>query len=290
MTTRTDYRFSILQYRQDPAAGETLNIGVLFFCPARLILNLRIDPHVKRLSQAFAGFDAEGYRRSVASMEKSVQEFAAQISSSEDQLPLSKMVSTIDEITPKILTDTGMAYAFGPEMFGVTHCPNEEADILFRRFVSSRFTSGEPRKRREDEDVWKSFHKSLVERNLSNLLQERTVELDGDMDYKFHRALGTQVALEPVSFDYSDRRHIRERVTGLLGLGQLLASKRNEIEQIFFLVGPPVDPQMLSSYEAILTTLGKFAAAHRIFTENEVEALAEEIEKISKGEQPNPSM
>ncbi|MCX6365180.1 MAG: DUF3037 domain-containing protein [Armatimonadetes bacterium] len=283
---RVSYRYSVLRYQNDPAMGEALNIGVIFYCPDHNHLEVRISSRFKRLSDTFEGFDQEGYRRTVSLLERGVERLAAQIKTeSAPSLIPPKMAAGLDEITGQLLPDTGLAYRFGPEMCGITRKPETEIEQLYEQFVTSRYSGDGQRKRREDSEVWNVFQEALRRRNLSHLVQERTIPLEDDLDYKFQHSLtlseGTgkvrRAVLESVSFDYADKRNIRERVTEMLGLGQMLLGKEEEVGEVIFLVGPPQNPAMRSSYESGLKMLSHFQLPHKIFRENEVEQMADEV-------------
>ncbi len=61
--TELEYSYTILKYRHDAAAGEVLNIGVVLFSPTTGQVGVQFDPRYGRLSQTFAHFDGDLYKR-----------------------------------------------------------------------------------------------------------------------------------------------------------------------------------------------------------------------------------
>jgi hypothetical protein len=281
---RIAYRYSILKYLHDPAAGESLNIGVLFYCPQMNLLRLKVGYQTKRLSEAFGAFDLDGYRRTISGMEHAAELVADEIATSSSRLPMTvpPPPESIEEVLPRILFDKGMAYAFGPELYGVCRNPETEVEQLYERYVLSRYTEDGPRKRRVDNDVWNRFRESLFRENIAHLVTERVIRLEDDFEYKFSHSLGRKAVFEPISFDYADRRMITERVTEVLGLGQLMQAKREEVGKVYFLVGPPTDEKLLKSYESALKLLRSFVLHHEIVTEDRSEDVAEEVREIAE--------
>ena len=66
--THQPYSYVVLRYVPDQGAGESLNIGVVVYSEASGFLSARIDHHYERLSQAFARFEGQSYRRAVANL------------------------------------------------------------------------------------------------------------------------------------------------------------------------------------------------------------------------------
>ena len=59
------YSYCVIRYLHDPATGEMLNIGVILCAPSSKFVVARVGYRYERLSEAFANFDGDHYRRTL---------------------------------------------------------------------------------------------------------------------------------------------------------------------------------------------------------------------------------
>ena len=131
--TRLPYTYSIVGYVHDPAAGETLNVGVLLYAPSARYFGFRLEPRFKRLSEAFANFDGAQYRRTLRQFEQAV---TCLWDSLTDGLPgMFDLPADLGALASKIWPDLEMSFRFGPTLAGVTDDARQALESVFQRMV-----------------------------------------------------------------------------------------------------------------------------------------------------------
>jgi hypothetical protein len=121
------YAYSVLTYTHDPVAAETLNCGLIFYCPEAKILKFIPSSDTKRLESAFPGFDPHHHNRVL-------HEIEAQINSHQAKAEW-KHPKDLSPILDAILTDPGLSYNATPIRLGLTKRPQDAAFELTQRFL-----------------------------------------------------------------------------------------------------------------------------------------------------------
>jgi len=271
------FSYVVLQYSHDPAAGESLNIGVVLFCPARNYINLRFEHRYERLSSAFSNFRGDHYRHTLQRFEKAVKaesylQNAAQISL------MRREETTLHSFVSGAWPETDLSFRFSQVRSGITDNPPRELELTFDRFVASQ-CHREKYERRNDADVWTVYRKSLL--NASVQVEPTTIKTP-EFDYRFERAFrnGRWHILEPVSLDYAKADQLRERATSVLGLGSALA-RNSDIAKVYLLLGRPSDSGHASAYAKAKSLMDRMPLDHELVEEESAEQFAHRVAMIA---------
>ena len=130
--TTTPYTYSVIRYRHDPAAGETLNIGVILCAPEAMFFDVCFEYHYERLSEPFANFDGEHYRQTL-------RRFTTVLDDLRDRLSPSVLFELVDPATDAagvgrmIWPDRDLSFQLGPVLAGISDDPRGALDVLFHR-------------------------------------------------------------------------------------------------------------------------------------------------------------
>lgn len=289
------FHYCVLRYAHDPAAGEALNIGVVFYSPQARLLDAEIMQRYRRLSDAFSGFDGEQYKRSVNWFLDSIKGRQAMLEkmTAPDILHLEDLPHDARSVALSIWGDTGMSLQVGPNLVGVTDNPAAELQHLYDRFVADQYDDYR-RPKRSDREVWQVYQEALRRENVSVYLQPQTFHVE-DFDYKFDHTFknGAWHVLHPASMDYADKSGMRDRVDKLLGEAQVLERSRVDIGKVYLLLGKPSNPEHLPSYYRAVKLLDEgLAIKHELVEEEEAnefgKRLRAEMEKFGIMRLPTP--
>lgn len=288
MTDLLPYQYCVLRYAHDPAAGECLNVGVVLYAPDQGLLRYKLNSRYRRLSDAFAGFDPDAYRKAVGVFESVMAGRQRQLAweGAPESLPLFDPPRDVREIALGVWPDPDLSYQVGPAMGGVTDAFEEEIDALYYRFVESQF-DGQRRSKRDDKDVWTVYLEALRREEISTVFAPKVFTLE-EFEYSFehaYRAADGWHVLQPVSMDYAERFGIRDRVERLLGESQVLDNAQVGC-RLYLLLGSPTDPSHHAAYRTAKRQLGTMRLKHEIYEEDESDALAQALKRVVEGSRP----
>jgi hypothetical protein len=260
----------------DPVADECLNIGVVEFSqtPEGVFFDSRFEQRYGRLSEAFAGFDGENFRRFVSRVQRHIDLLSTKLNKS---LLFHTDAPTLEKLLNEIVPDPGMSFRYGAVCAGTTDDPSAELGHLFFRFITSQYERGEITNR-NDEAVWNTFKVPLRAHQVLDKLVEKTFKAD-DFEYTFPRAFknGKWHILESASFDYVRADQVKQKATHYLGIGSAL-SQNPEIGKIFLLLGKPSREEHLVQYERAKRLLSEhLQIEHELIEEQDAEALAADV-------------
>ena len=269
------YEYCVVRYSHDPAAGESLNLGVVLYSRDAAFLQARLQTRYARLSAAFPAFDGEQHVKVLDRLERGIESGRGQVAQATDPdaLPLLDVPESLSSIVNPLWEDQGLSYRLGPSLCGASDDLEDALNALFDRFVLSQ---SEPPKRikREDRDVWNgTYHEALRRRHVTDYLEEHTFQI-GDFDYTFKN--GTWHALKPVTLDYAEKSGIRERVDRVLGEAKALSTRR-DLGMLYLLLGKPTDQEHMAAYQNARKLLDSVDIAHRIVEEDQAEQFGEEL-------------
>src|SRR5690348_18136916 len=112
------YSYRIVRYVHDPAAGETLNVGVVLYAPSMRFLNAIVHTHYERLSKTFSNFQGDDYRHALRRFELAVDRFREQ--ELDDSLLVKNVAESLSGITARIWPDENLSFRLGPVLSGIT--------------------------------------------------------------------------------------------------------------------------------------------------------------------------
>jgi hypothetical protein len=278
-----EYTYSVIRYRHDPSVGEMLNVGVALYSRETGQVGLMYDWRYKRLSEAFAGFDGEHYRRVMQRFEAGLVSIGNRLQGNLFELLERERYKDIVAVARTVWPDQGLSYQVGPSLTGLSDDLDAELEDLFDRFVLSQYEKEERRHRRDDKAVWDEFKKALSPRGITKVLQP--VKL-GKNEVEFRYAFKNERwhVLEPISLDYIDPYEIKKRAFHTLGEAYALKDEE-ELGAYYVLLGRPHDEQGLKRYAQALQLLSDMPVRHRIIEDVDAEAFAIELhrEMVSHG-------
>ena len=269
------YTFTVIRYVHDRAAGEALNIGVVVVAPEIPFMAVRVEQRFERLSRAFAGFDGEVYRQTVARFSESIN----QLKPKANELPnLRELPRDAPELIRLIWPDLDLSFTTGPLLAGITTQPLDElADSLFARMVSSQAPGRGEGERRSDEEVWAKYQGPLRRVNVSHHLAPK-IFAGPDFQIKFEHAFQNTKwrAVQPVTMDFVRAESLQEKATKWLGNASALEG-HPQLGMLYILLGEPRTESHRTAYVKAKNLLNKMKVRHEIVEEREAEAFANEL-------------
>lgn len=275
--TDIEYSYTILKYRHDAAAGEVLNVGVVLFSPSTGQVGLQFDPRYGRLSQTFAHFDGELYKRVLERLSVAVNSLATPMRGNLFELDARSKFEDAGGLVRAAWPDQGLSYFSGPVCFGVTNDLGLELKNLFDLFVLSQFDRRDSTERFNDEQLWDTFKRVLSPRGILNILKPVTL---GPAEVEFEHAYKNERwhVFEPLSLDYVDGAGMKKRAYELAGKA---ASVRelDDMGTFTILLGRPkrvdADRQFLSARRILADAPGSV----KIVEESEAESFASDLQR-----------
>ncbi len=275
--SRRQYTYSILRYIHDPAVGEVMNVGVVIYSPDAAFLDAALLFHHQRLSDAFAGFDGDGYR-------KSLRSFAESIASLREEL-FSSLLASKDRpadaslLVERIWPDRQLSFVAGHSLTGMSDNFPATLRQLYDRFVTSQYDRIRD-EWRTDEEVWESFRKRFQGTIVTKALRPVKVQTKnlsasfaGFKNERWH-------LFQPISLDFARESSIKRKAKELIGeFVELADSPDVQSGKIYLLLGSPSHPQFQKAYESAKQMLMKIPVDYKLVEERDAEAFAVEISK-----------
>ncbi|MCW5943272.1 MAG: DUF3037 domain-containing protein [Fimbriimonadaceae bacterium] len=134
-----EYSYTILKYRPDAVAGEVMNIGVALFCRETGQVGVLFDHRYRRLSQAFARFDGEAYKRVLGGLTSALERLGGTMAGNLFELEERGRFSDVSALLRAAWPDQGLSYFTGSVSGGFTTDLDRELNELYDRFVMSQF-------------------------------------------------------------------------------------------------------------------------------------------------------
>lgn len=272
---RNTYTYSVVKYIHDAGVGESLNVGVVLYAPAAQFIGAKFEFRFERLSNAFAHFDGEHYKRTLTQISTALDQISDR-NATAILLPVQTW-QDVSGVISEVIPDEGMSFQIGPVLAGIADDPVVALDEIFQRMISSQYEF-QKNERRTDDEIWANvYHKPLANHKVSNKLRtwKPTIE---DFELKFDHAFKNEKwhVLEPVSLDYVRADSIQSRATKLLGIGTALQG-HNEVGTLYLLLGKPRSEDNLKNYVKAKNLLRKMPIKHKLIEEDEAESFADEL-------------
>lgn len=272
--SKTSYTYAVIRYVHDPAAGESLNIGVVLWAPATRFLGARLEVRYERLSNTFAGFDGDHYKRALGHFESSLaslhQEFTDSLF-----LPINSL-QNVQQVMALVWPDEDLSFRIGPMLAGIGEDPELALDEIFHRFVESQYPQHK-RDKRSDEEVWSVFNRPLIRTRVSRRLAPKVISTD-EFSLKFDHSFknGRWHVLEPVSMDYARPESLQKKATAWLGNATAIEG-HPELATLYLLLGKPQKEEHKVAYNKAKNLLRKMPIEHVLVEEDEAEEFAKHI-------------
>ena len=265
------YTYSVVRYVHDPAAAEVLNVGILFYAPKIRFFGFKLEPRFKRLSETFAGFDGDQYRRTLRQFEQALTHLWENLAGG---LPdMFDLPEDVGLLASQVWSDTDLSFQMGPTLAGVTDDPEHALEELFARMVLNQYERPMAMNL-NDEDIWAKYAAPLPP-VVKHTLQEKVLTTQ-DYNLKFPHAFknGQWHLLQPIALDYSHATYTQEKASRWLGCATLLRDNP-EVAKLYLLLGEPRQESNRQAYIRAKNILHKISGPHQIIEENEAADFAE---------------
>lgn len=272
MKEKIAYSYTVLRYVHDTTTGEFLNVGVVLCAPQSRYTNAMCRQTYGRLSKAFPGMSGDHFRSLMKYIQARIEELGDRFNG---ELPLSDSKTALD-FAQSILPKDDSSLQWSPLGSGLTDDPSRTLEQLFGRLVS-RYDDKPQREGRNDQDVWRSFKRTLEERQVLHHFQPKKIAVqDDEIEFEYAWENGVWHCLEPVSFDLVESDSIKDKAHRWLG--QMMSVQNAEDRfKLYLLVGQPREDSLRPAFDNAMSILRKIPGDREIFLEQDAAKLAEVI-------------
>jgi hypothetical protein len=267
--THRPYSYVVLRYVPDPGAGEGLNVGVVLYSEGERHFAHRIDSRYERLSSAFAQFDGQAFRRTVANLKHAFRDAERSFAGA----PLFSGDRSLSDWLKTILPDGGSLHFTSPR-HGLSSDLAEEVNALYDRMVESQKARTDDLPRRDDAQVWRDYQKLLNPR-VVNALQPKsfTTQL---VTVEFEHAVknGAWHVIQPLSMDFRQAEGIQRKASQWAGTAMGLVGVP-DLGTVFFLLGEPHAHRQ--AYDRAKALLDRVPVKHEIVEERDADRLNQRL-------------
>lgn len=276
--SRFEFSYAVIRYRRDVASGEALNVGIVAYAPECGQVFVHLCPRYSRLSDAFAGFDGEMHRSVMARLKTGLTAVARPLSEGLYQLEERERFPDVEALLRAVWPDQGLAYWGAPALFGVAEDLDAEGMRLYDRFVSSQSEHPENEPRRDEAAVWDDFARVLTARGVRRDILAPKAFGPAQVEFEHAYKNGKWHVIEPVSLDYLNPGHIKERA--ILTFGKVAAvSREEELGSVTVLVGRPRRIEADRRYHEAMRLLTDLPGGlTRVVEEDNIESFAAQVE------------
>jgi hypothetical protein len=254
-----------------------MNVGVLLYSPEASFVDVQFLFQYQRLSDAFAGFDGDGYRRSLRAFIEALAAMHDRLFSS--LIRTSEMPPDAKAVIERIWPDRQLSLVAGPPMTGASDDFPATLAQLFDRFVLSQYHRARD-ERRSDDEVWQVFRErlkgTLVPSALTPVkIQTNNLSVDflGFKNERWH-------LFQPISLDFVREASIKRKAKEFIGEFVELADNVDVLTgKIYLLLGSPTHPAFQEAYESAKQMLRKIPVDHQMIEESQAEAFAIEMDE-----------
>jgi Protein of unknown function (DUF3037). len=278
---RFQYTYSIVRYVHDPAAGEILNVGVILCAPALSFIGAQFDYHYERLSETFANFDGDHYKRALRRFEDAIEKISAR--SGDTLFKLKDVPQDAASLAAILWPDKDLSFQIGPVLAGVSDRPVKMLETLFDRMVTSQYTRRTNEKRTDDE-IWKIYQRPLTRQRVSRVLQPKKITTD-KVELKFEHTFKNEHLniLQPLSFDLVKKESMQRKAAQWLGVAMAI-KEAPDVGKLYLLLGEPKADSSAhrTAYAKAKKLLDEIPIKHELIEEGQAEGFATELAKYMK--------
>lgn len=270
--SRRSFSFCVLRYVHDPVAAESMNVGVVVYSAEAKFLDTALMYSYRRLSEAFAGFDAEGYRRALRSLHEQVARIRDEMFS--PNLSPANFPPDAVSVMRSLWPDQQLGLRIGDASSGFSEDLTVTTHQLFDRFIDSQY-SRSYEERRTDEQVWQSYAEKLRGTALPKVLQpvsfsteNLSAEFMGFKNERWH-------LMQPISLDYARESSIARKAKEFLGeFVELADNEEVRKGRLYLLLGAPTHANYQNAYRHAKDMLKKIPFDASIIEEADAAAFA----------------
>lgn len=279
---KTPYTYSVLRYVHDITTGEFVNVGVVLYSREARYASALCRSTFGRLSKTFPGMDGDAFKSQMRFVQSRIEEIGDGL---KKELPLNGYPPSVTDVAHAVLPPDDSSLQWSPPGSGLAENLSESLEMLFDRLVT-RYDEHPQQERRNDEDVWRKYRRSLESRHVLKHLQPKKISVqDDEVEFQYAWKNGVWHCLEAVSFDLSSADSIREKAHKWLG--QLLSVKdARESFKVYILLGEPQQEFLRPAFEKAVSILHRLPVDNEVIREENAvkfsEQFAQEIESHEK--------
>ncbi len=267
----------VVRYVHDARVGEFLNIGVVVWVPGAPFAGVRFLEGWRRVSAAFPGADLPLLRRLASAFERRAAEWHAQATSQQELGPRRGVLALVQDVVH--VDDSSLQLS--PVVAGLTADPLRTLGELFELYVAAG-RSDEPRRAREDADVWRSVAQHLKDPALVRKVASPVVVRSAHLEQRFEQSWrnGRLNVAQAISLDQVEARGIREKALLWRAKIETLEPEQQDLGVVLVLGMPGADsaPDLRTAANDGLAILTEgLSRQAEVFTEQEAERLARRI-------------
>ncbi|MGX6570184.1 DUF3037 domain-containing protein [Cupriavidus necator] len=273
MTNRKPYSYSILKYVHDVATGEFANVGVALYCHENGFFFFDCRRTLGRLAEIFPDIRASRFKSLLSPISKRFSQIREEYQS---KLDLNVQARSLEEILGSVLPKDDSALVWSEVATGRSFDLEKTARTIYARYVT-KYDKPRKHQRRSDEDVWRSFRRSLENRNVLRYFDEKVIHGRSD-DVKFELAWknGVWHCVEPVSFDLAAADSIREKAHKCAG--QILGvSDSADKFKLYLVLGKPAGEDLSEAFDKAVGILKHIPVPTEIYLEENQDQLADKL-------------
>jgi hypothetical protein len=265
------YTFTVLRYVHDIVTGEFANVGVVLHSSSANRLRAKVRTTYGRITKVFPGIDGEVLKRELGFIERAILRADKEF----DDLFGDAQGNALS-LAEKVLQRDHSSFQWSELGSGVTSDLNAELDELFERFVLSNDERTHP-KARTDEEVWRSFSRSLDQRRiLSRLQPKEIVSTTDNVTFQHAWKNGVWNCLVPLSLDVVDPQTFRDKALRTVGQAHALLTA-NERFKLYLLVGEPKQVDSNKYFTRALKILESIPGESEIYLERNADEFSDRL-------------
>jgi hypothetical protein len=274
--SRRPYSYSVLRYVHDIVTGEFVNVGIVFFAPAKdgdaPILLTEFKDRIQRLRNLFPDIDRSAFVSAIESLRRASKPIAKQVAG---ELLFSS--GNARDVAVRMLPHDGSSLQWSEIGTGVAKDVDKEFHRIANRMLSryDRHTHS----RRTDDEVWRPVRQALIERRIPIEFEPKVIRGTVDAIEFTHSWKNGQIhAYEPLSFDLAEAESIKDKARKWMGHLSSVNIGASDQFKAYFIAGKPSDPALLPAYETALEILRAAPSSPDVYEEEKIDELVNVIE------------
>src|SRR5436190_4655411 len=154
---KTPYTYSVLRYVHDTTTGEFVNVGVALYSREARYASALCRSTYGRISKTFPGMDGDVFKSLMRHVQSRVEELGAGL---ESELAFDGLPASVLEIAHLVVPADDSSLQWSAAGSGLSENLSQTLESLFNRLVT-RYDERPQQERRNDEEVWRKYRKSL---------------------------------------------------------------------------------------------------------------------------------
>ena len=269
------YTYTVLRYVHDTGTGEFANVGVVLSAPSAQFADAILRPTYGRLSRMFPGMDGDHFRQVIRHLQSRFEEISGRV---REEMELGQKPVDARSLAYSVIAPDDSSFQWSPMGSGLSADLPATLESIYQKMVE-RYDDRPRTESRSDEAVWKSFKRSLEERQVLSRLHPKTISVEDD-EITFAHAWKNQKwhCIETLSFDLIQPQSIKDKAHAWLGKMTSIKDSREEF-RVCYLVGEPQHESSRRAFNQALSVLHKTPVEHQVVREVEADQFAEEVAK-----------